>query len=174
MIFGRPEAFAIEAYDDRTTESPSGLWGRSCVHVQGRVIGSINESHCGLDSFADSLADILGQMVSLSDPCFGAMDDSEVFLFLDRKLYFDEGQSLDRMSEDWGRYGKFCFLTNCGEQFDGWKAFIFLRPDGILRIVSRENERRIEVGLVARSTFEIVVASFLEWIEAERERVNVP
>ncbi|HLP10143.1 MAG TPA: hypothetical protein VK178_18420 [Opitutaceae bacterium] len=171
MIFGRPEVFAIEVHNERTAESPSGLWGRSCVHVQGNPIGAILEPHCGLDAFADHIAEVLSRLDSLCDGQLGMMDDTEVFSFLDQRLYGDAGRTVEQMSADWTSLGRFCFLTNVGDQFDGWKAFMFLRPDGMLRITSCRGEGPSIVHRIDRPTFEIVASTFLEWIEAERERV---
>ena len=169
MIFGHQSRFAIEAYSERLPTSPAGVWGRSCIHVCGHVIGDIHEPHCQLDQFADAIVQAISQLDHDPEWRFAVLDDSEVFEFLDQRLYRDDGQSIDEMSDDWKHFGRFCFLTNVGEQFDGWKTFMFTRSDDSVRLLSRDRVGKVASYSVEKSDLRSASSGFLEWMEKERK-----
>src|SRR5687768_3918116 len=134
MIFGDPRTFAIEAYHEPMDSGLRGF-GRMALHVCNTIVGDITEKHCGLGDAAERLRKILLSDGPFWDPSFASLADAEIFALIDRALYIDHGQSDAQVHEDAERYGRFDLLTNAGEQFDGYKTFIFKDAGGDVGIL---------------------------------------
>jgi hypothetical protein len=122
MTFGGPTDFAIEVYHEPSGPNYGGF-GRMCIHVQGTQIGDIRENHCSLWGSTNRFRELLDHIETLWSDDFTGLSDIEIFGVLDRALYQDHGQSLEQMNADLERLGRYDFLTNTGEQFDGSKTF---------------------------------------------------
>ena len=127
MTFGEPADFAIEAYHE-----PSGpdwaVFGRRAIDIQSVRLGDIRENHCSLFDAADHFRDLPPIIGTFWDASFTGLSDAEIFALIDDALYIGT-------DSNWQRYGRFDFLTNTGEQFDGFKTFIVCRPDQRVHIL---------------------------------------
>jgi hypothetical protein len=173
MMFGNPAIFAVEAYHERPLDCDfSGVLGRMCVHIRGRSFGYIAEPCCALDNAFDSLTWIMEHSESLDHGALADLRDFDLFEFLDAKLYRDTGQSLEEMRSDGCHFGRFTFLTNWGEQFDGAPKCFIVRRGSNLRVVwkdSRCRQRAVEipVSVFTRATREATL-----WYREQNDSIN--
>jgi hypothetical protein len=73
------------------------------------------------------------------------------------------------------RYGRFNFLTNWGEEFDGCKSFLLCPPGRPVRILSRSFPPAVGLGVdVSRAGFVAAAAAFARWFEAQEARLRTP
>ena len=171
MLFGRKDRFAIEAtlVSDR---SPHEAWGSSCIYAGGVRIGDLAELHCGLAPFASMLLEASRSIAELRSERFSDLSDAEVYAFLSKALFTDDGRSIEEMQRDWDRFGRFNFLTNVGEQFDGWRTFIFSRDVGSLTILASEGDGPPTSFQIHASEFIAAVAEFRAWFDTQVEVVT--
>jgi hypothetical protein len=109
MLFGEPADFAIEAYVEPDLKPPSAVWGRMCVWCRGVPLGDISERYCALYPAYCSFRSLPSCLDSLWADELAGLGDEGVWNFLDA---------------DWAAWDRFNFLSNWGERFDGYKAFI--------------------------------------------------
>lgn len=121
MHFGDPTEFAIEAFHEPAGPDWAGF-GRMCLYAEGIPLGDLSEEHCSLFQAADRFRELGNTVESLWDDSFAGLSDAQIFALLDDALYIGN-------EPRWERYGKFDFLTNTGEQFDGFKTFIVCSTD---------------------------------------------
>ena len=127
MIFGQSAEFSIEAYHEPSGPEYAGF-GRISIEVQGVRLGDILENHCSLFHVVDRFRELIVSIAIQWDERFTGLSDLGIFKFHDQALYLGE-------ESRWESYGKFNFLTNAGESFDGFKTFIVCRPDEQVQIL---------------------------------------
>lgn len=145
MIFGNKKDFAIEVMIEPDQESPTSIWGRMCIWVSNTQVGNFNEPYCNLCAACDDFEDTSKNINSLWSSKFENLSELQVINFLDEKLYgyhgeieVEDNRTSEEINHDWDVYGKFNFLTNWGEMFDGYKAFLLKSPNGDISILSRD------------------------------------
>ncbi|MHA3774784.1 hypothetical protein ACXR0O_24950 [Verrucomicrobiota bacterium sgz303538] len=117
----------------------------------------------------------------LWDEEWAGLNDLDAWNFLDAALYgchgdvrIEDDRTLEEMSRDGRRYGKFNFLTNWGEQFDGgFKSFLLCPPQRPIRVLSRAFPKGLGLGVdVSRTGFLEAVHAFAQWFEEQEQRLN--
>ncbi len=180
MIFGNTSEFAIQAECESDLVAPSAVWGRMCVWCQGVVLGNVNNSHCSLYPAVVNFQRLERNLHELWDDSFCNLQDQEIFQLLDWRLYgcsssgeiASDSRTDEQAAEDARRFSKFDFLTNWGEQFDGHKAFIFARGDGIVRIAYRLPDRTEGTAHASESQFRASIDKLLLWFAEQQERLG--
>jgi hypothetical protein len=170
MIFGDVREFAIQAEVEPELVPPSAVWGRMCVWCRGTVLGDFRRSHCELSSSSADMEWNCNHLEELWDVSLAGLDDSAAFAFLDAVYFGDDERTDEQINADSERYARFNFLTNWGEQFDGWKAFMICPPGGPVRILYRLPTNEHGSGSVAREIFRTVVKEFVRWFGEQAER----
>lgn len=150
MIFGDARDFAIEADVDSEDRS-SAVWGHMCVWCRGTPMGNLDDRYCALFPARHAFAHLLTDLDSLwTDELSGLT-----------------GQALWQILEALPERGveRFRFLTNWGEQFDGYDSHLVCPPNGeVVWIVSRTLPSSI--AEVSREGFEKACAGFVAWFDA--------
>jgi len=164
MRFGNVGDFEIEAYDDTLPPERAGF-GRMVIRVQNKIIGDIREMRCGLGDAAERFRELIPKVHSLWVEEFEGHTDEQIFRILDNALYLDCGQSDEKVREDAERYSPFDFLTNAGEQFDGFKSFIIRQPDGHLHILIRDSASSFSSGVCSIGSFLDASTAFVAWVD---------
>lgn len=187
VIFGHRDDFAIEAGIDGAGSVSSTVWGHMCIWCRGAALGDIDNTYCSIGSAQDRLRSLVtpvrGQLRidCLWAHAFVDLNDNAILNFLDRMLYGydDDGKcsvdkSLHEVPCDSVTWWDFDFLTNWGEQFDGYKSFIVRPPGESVRILSRALPTSMGRAVdISRDTFVAAVESFCTWLdEVERERAS--
>jgi hypothetical protein len=168
MLIGDPKTFAIECYHDPLPNETRRVFGRMCLWVAGAALGDITEPACMLNVTEGFLQDTLNGLETLDDPALRTLSDREAYALLDRALYLDDERSNEQVSADSDRFGKFNFLTNCGESFDRTNSFIIGNRDAEnLRILFEDEQGHFWSGSVAQPTFILTVRRFLAWVADE-------
>jgi hypothetical protein len=181
MMFGNPSEFAIEAMIEPDLVPPTTPWGRMRIWCQNVSMGNIEDEHCGLDHAFDSLNEIAKNIDSYWLDEFASMEPIEIIDLLDGALFgwhgdveLEDDRSLDEIRIDVSRYGRFSFLTNWGEQFDGIdKPFILCPPTGAVHIISRyfSSESNFTL-LTTRHEFCSVVFESMSWFNQQRQALS--
>jgi hypothetical protein len=182
MIFGNTSEFAIQVQCEPELVAPSAVWGRMCVWCQGVELGDINDSHCSLYPAVldfQALEKNL-QAQELWDDSFSNLRDEELFERLDWLYYgcdsnghiAPDSRTDEQVATDARRFSKFNFLTNWGEQFDGYKAFIFARGDGVVRIAYRLPDYTKGIAHVPESKFTASIDELLSWFAEQQDRLG--
>src|SRR5438876_957707 len=160
-LFGDRADFAIEAGIEPDGNTAGSVWGHMCVWCHGVALGELDEQSCALYhpySEFDWLAANLGSLWAVE---LIGLDDLAAWNFLDGMLYgyngdvelFDE-RTLEDCWRDASRWGRFNFLTNWGEQFDGYKSFLLSPPGDFVRGLSRRFPEHMGRGVaVTRQGF---------------------
>lgn len=174
MIFGDRTDFAIEAQIEPARQRLTERWGRMCVWVRSTPLGDIDNPHCSLYSAHIALVELVKNIASLDSAELCGLDDTAVWNHLDGALYGYHGdvELVDTRTAadcraDWARWGRFNFLTNWGEPFDGYKAFIFGIPGGRMRILSRgpRGGSSIVSSDISREMLVIAARDFAKWFD---------
>jgi len=180
-MFGDPADFAIEAGVEPHLAAPSSVWGHMRVWCNGQPLGNIEDRHCAL--YPSYLAfDRMGtHLEDLWDDELGGLDDRAAWNLLDGALYgyhgdveVEDDRSLENVTCDARRFGKFNFLTNWGEQFDGgYKSFLLCPPSKPLRVLSRAFPESVGLGVnVSRIGFARASRAFIDWFRYQERRLN--
>lgn len=187
MLFGRRDDFAIEAGLDESSSVSRTVWGHMCIWCRGAALGDLDNKWCAIGIARERFRPLITpDGARLRIDClwaegFADLDDSTVLNFLDRMLFGngDEGDHLsstrnDEIRCDNAAWEDFAFLTNWGEQFDGYKSFIVRPPGDSVRILSRHLPDSMGRAVdVSRDTFVAVVEAFCEWFdEVQREQTR--
>jgi hypothetical protein len=172
MVFGDMADFAIQAEIEPGLTPPSAAWGRMCVWCRGTALGNIQETCCGLGDAASEFAWAASNLEELWDESLQGLDDQATFAFLDAAYYGDDDRSADQVHADAERYAKFNFLTNWGEQFDGFKAFWIHAPDGSLHIHYRLPDNTLGSSQVTKKAFITAATEFVRWFREQDQRLR--
>lgn len=183
MLFGDRNDFAIEADVEPDLKPPSEVWGCMCVWCRGFALGELHERYCCLGIAAAQFERLLARFDELWTPELAVFDDVGRWNFLKSLLYGYQGdidlaehdrRTRDEMRTDWGVYGRFDFLTNWGEQFDGgFASFIFCPPGGQVHILSRAFPASL--GLCVQVTpegFLTAATGFVDWFREQERRLQ--
>lgn len=128
MLFGDPAEFAIEVLVESTLPVPTGQWGRMCLHFAGVRFGDFEIPCCRL-SEAFSHLDCFARTQSLLwDPAFDGKTPEQIHDLVRSALYGVDDRPLAAPGRDSRHFARFDFLTNWGEQFDGYESVI-VSPD---------------------------------------------
>lgn len=173
MRFGDAKDFAIEAELESGIAPPSAVWGRMCVWCRGAAVGDLSKPSCALYPAAGEFRWLTGHLVDIWDESLNGLDDRAATDFLDGLLYgyhgdveIEDDRTIEQIRRDAEQFGKFNFLTNWGEQFDGFKSFILYPPDGPVRILSRHLPETMNGGaVVTRDGFLGAAEGFLRWFD---------
>lgn len=180
-MFGAPADFAIEAGIESDLVPPSSVWGHMRVWCGGHALGDIEDSHCALyPSYLEF--DWMGtHLEALWDDALNGLDDRATWNVLDGALYgyrgdveIEDDRSLEDLHRDAQRFGKFNFLTNWGEQFDGgYKSFLVCPPNKPLRVLSRAFPESVGLGVnISRDGFARASRAFVEWFKSQERRLT--
>ncbi|WP_295679412.1 hypothetical protein [uncultured Nevskia sp.] len=166
MTFGNPDEFAIEAYHEPAQPGLVGF-GRMAIHFSSTIIGKLSEEHCGLGGGAETFRALHSSLSTLWDASFAELSATEIFAIIDRALYIDVGQSDIAVRKDADRYARFDFLTNAGEQFDGFKTFIAAEPQGEVRIFFQDPDGVLGSARCSMAAFQSASCAFVAWYDAQ-------
>ncbi|MCP4338526.1 MAG: hypothetical protein GY799_06460 [Desulfobulbaceae bacterium] len=183
MIFGEKSDFAIEAMVEVGLESPSFVWGRLRVWIQGGSIGDYDDPHCGLYPSYQNFKEKITMLNSLWSDEFSNLTDIELWNILDGSMYGYHGTEeidYDILYGDdieyWKIYGKFNFITNWGEMFDQdhrGKAFVFNEPGGKLKVLTRHRlTNTIESLHCNLLSFRRAAYEYCSWFEKQELILN--
>ena len=182
FLFGNPTDFAIEAGLEPGLVPPSEVWGHVRILCDSVSIGNIENLHCALSDAAMGFAEKLEQLDALWDEELNGLDHRGIWNFLDGKLYgyhgdleIEDQRTLEQVQADAARYGKFNFLTNWGEPFDGCKAFIMIPPvHRQVRILYDVTKPSFELrsAEVSREEFVEAARTFIAWFDEQRGRLS--
>src|SRR5947209_6980798 len=143
-VFGERADFAIEAGIEPDLHTGATVWGHMCVWCRGVPLGKLDERYCGLYPAYSEFAWLTGNLGSLWADELSGLDDVAAWDLLDGLLYGYHGDvelsdtgTLAELRRDAARWGRFNFLTNWGEQFDGYKSFLLSPPGEFVRVLSR-------------------------------------
>jgi len=109
------------------------------------------------------------------------MTAEEIHDTVHNAIYGDDDRSLDQIQRDTHRFGAFDFLTNWGEQFDGYSSVIVSPDPATILVFHRpyvecNNPRRLPVDFVVAhcsySGFINTSAAFVEWFDGEANRLR--
>ena len=170
MIFGLKSDFAIEAYCDWIDDDKKYVFGRMCCWSNGKPLGDIDEADCMLDVTAVFFESLLKRLDQLENSVLNELSDSQLYKFIDCKIYEDDERSIDQVISDAETYYKYDFLTNGGESFDCSKSFILV--DGnFCRILFNDDRSKENVFTrVSKTGFISAVSDFLLWYEAAKSK----
>jgi hypothetical protein len=181
-IFGDPCDFAIEVGIEPGLTPPSTVWGHSCVWCRGVPLGDIDDHHCGLFSTFAGFEWLSEHLDELWDKKLIGLNDDGVWNLLDGLLYgyhgdveIEDERSLEQVGADATHYGKFNFLTNWGEQFDGYNSFIICQPEGeTVRILSRRFPAPLGLGVdVSKAIVLTASREFVHWYKEQERRFSI-
>jgi len=178
MLFGKPEDFAIEAEVEPGLRRPSAVWGHMCVWCRGVPLGNIENTHCSLYHAFETFHWLSRHLNRLWDDQLNGLDDLAVWNFLDGRLYGfhgdlkDDTHTLEELKSDWANWSRFNFLTNVGEQFDGYESFILCPPGQSVRILSRRFPPHLGIAVnVTRPGFVAGAEGFAGWYQEQERRL---
>jgi hypothetical protein len=166
MLFGSRDEFAIECHE-RPMWGDGLVRGGVCVWCRGVGLGRLKEP-CILTALQCHLERLLWDLHTRSDPAVEDKGDEEAFRLLSWASY-----GLDECIEvggrrfgpaDQRRLGRFVFLTNSLEAFDGWSAFLLVSGEDA-RILYRLPTDERGGARVPVARFTEVVRAFLAWVE---------
>jgi hypothetical protein len=184
-LFGDRQDFAIEAGLNKSEFLSRIVYGHMCVWCRGVPLGDIEEPHCMIGGAG-------GHFRRLVDPVdgklpvdglwveeFEGLDDVAVWNFLDGLLWEWHGDdpaepcsTRNAIRTNGRHWWDFNFLSNWGEQFDGFKSFLLRPPGDSVRILSRRLPKRMGLAVdVSRDTFVGAVTRFCDWMD-EQERLS--
>ena len=174
MLIGDATDFAIEVMVEPDLKVPSSVWGRMCVHIAQTTLGDFNEKFCALYPAYEAFEWHAKHPDRLWDTRFDGMAPEEVYNTVHHAIYGDNDRTMEQIQRDSCRYGKFDFLTNWGEQFDGFSAVIVSPTPDTMMVLHRpyvelNSPRRLPSDFVvahcSRSGFVSVAAAFVDWFD---------
>ena len=181
-LFDDREDFAIEVGVEPDGHTASTVWGHMCVWCRAVALGDIGDTHCGIDHAYVEFAWLVDNLNRLWADELVGLDDVAAWNFLDGILYGYHGDielaedcALDDLRRDSARWGWFDFLTNWGEQFDGYKSFLLCPPGDMARVLSDRLPPGMGLGVaVSRRGLIDAASGFVAWFESESQRLGVP
>ena len=180
MLFGETTDFAIEADIEPDLKPPSAVWGYMCVWCRGISLGDLGDRYCSLGHAYCSFRWLTSHLDELWASELAELDDVAAWNFLDGLLYgyhgdveVSDARTIEQCKMDWKSWSRFNFLTNWGEQFDGYKAFIQCPPDNTVRILSRRLPAQFGRSVtVSRAMFVSAAEGFAKWFEEQEQRLR--
>jgi hypothetical protein len=180
-VFGDRADFAIEAGVEPDLHTDATVWGHMCVWCRDVPLGKLEERYCGLYPAYSEFAWLADNLGSLWADELSGLDDMDVWNLLDGLLYgyhgdveLSDARTLAELRRDAVRWGRFNFLTNWGEQFDGYKSFLLCPPGDSARVLSRRLPAHMGRGVsVSRRGVTAAASEFARWFEVESARLGV-
>ena len=181
QVFGERDDFAIEAGVEADGHTAGTVWGHMAVWCRGVALGDAGERFCALHHAYGGLRRVSAHLDELWAPDLAGLDDGAAWNLLDGLLYSYHGEvetpddrSLEQCQADAVAWGRFDFLTNWGEPFDGCKAFLLHPPGGPLRALYRTRTGHPSGVRVSPAGFREAVGGFAHWFERRSQRLGVP
>jgi hypothetical protein len=179
-IFGNQADFAIEAGVEPDLKSPSAVWGHMCIWCRGVPLGNINDPYCCLYGSYCGFREVASHIDRLWAEELVGLDDVAAWNHFDGLLFGYHGEveilddrSIEQCQRDSDVWDCFNFLTNWGEQFDGYKSFIMRPPGGPVRILSRSFPEGTGLSVeVSRDGFVTAADGFARWFEEQELRLR--
>lgn len=181
MLIGSPSDFAIEVMVEPDLKVPSAVWGRMCVHIGKMTLGDFNDPYCALYPAYGHFEWHAKHRDRLWDPIFDGLAPEEIHDVVRAAIYGDDERTMDQIQRDSRRYAAFDFLTNWGEQFDGYSSVIVSpEPDAVMVLhrpyVEPDSPRRLPMDFLvarcSRSAFINASAAFVEWFDRQADRLQ--
>jgi hypothetical protein len=181
MLIGDPTDFAIEVMVEPDLKVPSAVWGRMCVHVAGTTLGDFSDQFCALYPAYGHFDWHAKRHDRLWDTVFNDMSAEEIHDKVRFAIYGDDDRTMDEIQRDSRRFSPYDFLTNWGEQFDGYSSVIVSpTPDAMMVLhrpyVDLDSPRRLPADFVSarcsRDGFCRAAASFVDWFDREADRLQ--
>jgi hypothetical protein len=164
MIFGSPADFAIEAEDDGLPSHPKGIVpGHMQIWCRNSSIGDFGEEQSCLWDSHQHLVKIAADLSAISNPALWALSDEALWDRFNRARYIDRGQSNEEMTNDYVEWGRYDFLTNWDETFDGYKGMIYCLRNGGVRMLVQLPDKSIRQYTVTAEGFTDAIAGFSLW-----------
>jgi len=180
MLFGNPADFAIEADVEPNLSPPSPVLGHLRVWCRQTPLGNVDEAPCSLQPAFVGFQWLLSSLDSLWADEFLGLDDMAAWKFLDAVLYgFDGATPIEdrrtpqQIQSDWLAWRRFNFLTNWGEPFRDWKAFLLCPPLDDARVLySRLPENDGHALRVTRKGIQGAAEAFVRWFGEQEARLG--
>ena len=180
MLIGDPNDFAIEAIVEPDLTTPSAVWGRMCIHIGAVTLGDFSDPYCALYPAYEQFDWHSKLRVRLWDEAFDGKSPAEIHDIVRNAIYGDDDRTIEQIQNDSFRFGKFDFLTNWGEQFDGF-ASVIVSPDPATMMFLHKpyadlaSRRRLPHNFVVAQcsslAFRSVSSGFVEWFDCEAQRL---
>ena len=174
MLIGAPKDFAIEVMVEPDHTAPSAVRGRMCVHVAEYTLGDFDNPYCGLGPAYRAFKRHTKNRDRLWDTTFDEMKPEEIRDTVHDALYRDDDRTMDQIKR------RFDFLTNWGEQFDGYSSVIVSPTPDTKMILHRPHAApdylcrfpNLVVACCSRSGFLNASEGFVDWFERESKRLQ--
>jgi hypothetical protein len=122
------------------------------------MLGRIEEANCSLFHAVERIAEVSAGLFEHWDSRFAGHSAEEIFAWLDAVLYSGE---IDEADED--SVCRFDFLTNTGEQFDGFKSFIYCQPGGVVCIPYQGPDGILQTPRCSAEDFQAAASELQRW-----------
>lgn len=180
MMFGDPTDVAIEAMTEPHLVAPSAVWGRMCLHIGDVVLGDFSHSHCSLYGAYCEFKELLDIPRPLWDESFDGLSHEQIHDLVRNAIYGDDERSMEAILADLQRYRNFDFLTNWGEQFDGFASVIIQEDDQTTTIMHRPHSAWANqsppgpfvVAICSTIGFRNACSGLIEWFDSEAARLT--
>jgi hypothetical protein len=180
MILGDPNNFAIEVEIDPNLVAPSAVWGRMCIHINRLVLGDFSEGGCALYPAYRHFEFLSWETAPLWDHAFKRLTLEEIHDIVRDTLYGDDKGSPAATQYSTLRFRQFDFLTNWGEQFDGYASVIIQPTWDTVTVLHRPHsdlpQRRLPGEFVTAACthdgFVDACNKFVEWFDMESKRLS--
>ena len=181
MLLGDSKDFSIEVMTEPDLAAPSAVWGRMCIHIGDITLGDFSDGHCALYSAYRHFEFLTWEHVPLWDNSFNGLTLEEIHDFVRNAVYGDDERTPAANRGDARRYGRYDFLTNRGENFDGYESVI-VQPDwNTITIMHKPylemtSPRRLPGRFLTASCtytgFINAAKMFVEWFDSETKRLT--
>lgn len=179
-MFGDPDDVAIEAMTEPHLVAPSAVWGRMCLHFGNVVLGDFTDPHCSLYGAYCGFKELLDIPRPLWDESFDGLSREQIHDLVRNAIYGDDERSMEEILADSQRYRKFDFLTNWGEQFDGFASVIVQEDDHTTTILHRPHSAWARqrppgpfvVAICSTMGFRNACCGLIEWFDGEAARLT--
>jgi hypothetical protein len=181
-LFGERSDFAIEADVEPDLKPPNAVWGHMCVWCADAAHGNIKDRYCALYPAYVAFGSLTSRLDLLWAEEFDGMEDAAIYEFLNGLLFGERFDSAVQPPSSlfgkegrrsWDAWGRFNFLTNWGEQLDGYTSFIVCPPDGMARVLSKAFIGHSGVSASVSLTGVVTAArEFRNWFEGQELRLR--
>jgi hypothetical protein len=181
-LFGDRADFAIEVGVEPDLKRPNPVFGHMCVWCGGAALGNIDDHYCALYPAYCAFGSLASRIDRLWADEFEGLDDAAIYDLLDGLLYggrFDSpvqppSSLFDEAGRrSWAVWGCFNFLTNWGEQFDGYKSFLACPPGGPARVLSKAFIGHTGISVqVSPAGVVAATESFCRWFDEQAMRLR--
>ncbi|TWU19358.1 hypothetical protein Poly21_15300 [Allorhodopirellula heiligendammensis] len=180
MLIGDPTDFAIEAMVEPDLKAPSAVWRRMRIHLGNVTLGDFDDPYCALYPAYGHFKWHAKLNDQLWNDSFNGMIPEEIHDTVREAIYGDDERTTDQIQRDSLEYGRFDFLTNWGEQFDGYSSVILSPKPTDMMVLHRpfvavDSPRRLPDAFVvahcSRAAFVTASLGFVKWFDEVAERL---